>query len=264
MAGQKKKVVISGGLEKECLMLDILIHYLAEFVVQTILLTALLWIMTKIQKLDQRFEYKFIGLAGAAAAAIGLEQILDAVLIPLLGVDLATYISTPIIGGTLFLIIKKVTGADPVDVVFTIGISYALLFCANLFLLASVMPDLRHSGREVMDSEPAVRQVAEEPPEPVETNPPAPAPVSNHVAAAPATPTVSTGMPKSFSIKGVTRNGSKSVVVLQAGNKGYSLFLGDSTRLQTADGPMDVRFSDVDSNSVTLEVNGASTRYPFY
>ena len=58
-------------------MSGILLSRLIEFALQTAILLGLLWGMIKIQKLDQRFEYNFLGLLGSAALATGLDQILQ-------------------------------------------------------------------------------------------------------------------------------------------------------------------------------------------
>jgi hypothetical protein len=128
-------------------MSGILLPRLIEFAIQTAILLGLLWGMIKIQKLDQRFEYNFLGLLGAAALATGLDQILQLTLGHFIGIYFASYISTPIVVAALLLCVKKVTHAPYVDVVFTVAISYALLFGVNLFILESLMGDLRPSAR---------------------------------------------------------------------------------------------------------------------
>ena len=133
-------------------------YLLIEFVVQTVILLGLLWGMIKIQKLDQRFEYRFLWLAGTAALATGLDQVLQNVLGHFIGSYFASYISTPIVGTVLLLCLKKVTQAPFVDVIFTAAISYALLFGVNLFILGSLMGDLRPSARYSDDSEIVAQQ----------------------------------------------------------------------------------------------------------
>jgi hypothetical protein len=128
-------------------MSGILLPRLIEFAIQTAILLGLLWGMIKIQKLDQRFEYNFPGLLGSAALATGLDQILQLTVGRFLGIYFASYITTPIVVTVLLLCLKKVTQAPYVDVVFTVAISYALLFGVNLFILGSLMGDLRPSAR---------------------------------------------------------------------------------------------------------------------
>ncbi|MGA2280599.1 MAG: hypothetical protein ABSG80_09885 [Verrucomicrobiota bacterium] len=140
-----------------------LLRLLIEFALQTAILLGLLWGMIKIQKLDQRFEYNFLGLLGSAALATGLDQILQMALGRFIGIYFASYISTPIVVAVLLLCLKKVTHAPYVDVLFTVAISYALLFGVNLFILESLMGDLRPSARtpdefEVVTPQPEIKK----------------------------------------------------------------------------------------------------------
>jgi len=120
-------------------MLEIVFTLIGAFV-QWIVYTALLWFMIKIQKLN----YNVLGLLGSSALAtlIGL--------IPVVG----TYLGWAV----LVISLWKVTGADIApDVLFTVGIAGALMFCFNLFLLGTMMgeirPDLALKAREAIDSE---------------------------------------------------------------------------------------------------------------
>ena len=139
-------------------MSGILLSRLIEFAIQTAILLGLLWGMIKIQKLDQRFTYKFWWLLGAAALTTGLDQILEATLGHFIGIYFASYISTPIVSAVLLLSLKKITQAPYVDVLFTALISYALLFGINLFILGSLMDDLRSSARNPDEFEAAAQQ----------------------------------------------------------------------------------------------------------
>ncbi len=134
------------------------LYLLIEFAVQTVILLGLLWGMIKIQKLDQRFAYNFLWLAGAAALTTGLDQILQAVLGHFLGIYFASYISTPIVSIVLLLCLKRVTQAPYIDVLFTAAISYALLFGVNLFILSPLLGDLRPSAKTAEDMEFAAQQ----------------------------------------------------------------------------------------------------------
>jgi len=147
-----------------------------EFALQTAILLGLLWGMIKIQKLDQRFEYNFLWLLGSAALATGLDQILQMTLGHFIGIYLASYISTPIVVAVLLLCLKKVTQAPYVDVLFTVAISYALLFGVNLFILESLMGDLRPSARNSEEFEIVTQQqeIKKEYQTAIKTNLPAP------------------------------------------------------------------------------------------
>ena len=139
-------------------MSGILLSRLIEFAVQTAILLGLLWGMIKIQKLDQRFAYSFLGLLGTAALTTGLDQGLDMFLGHFIGIYFASFISTPIVCTVLLLCLKKVTQAPYVDVLFTAFISYALLFGVNLFILGSLMGDLRPSARNSEEFETVTQQ----------------------------------------------------------------------------------------------------------
>jgi hypothetical protein len=87
------------------------------------------------------------------------------------------------------------------------------------------------------------------------TNPPA-HPAAAPAAAKPAPAKPAPAGPKHLAIKGLTRNGAKSVIIIDSGLKTYTLFLGDSAAMETADGTKSVRFESLDADSVTLNVDG--------
>ena len=59
-----------------------------------------------------------------------------------------------------------------------------------------------------------------------------------------------------YTIKGISRNGAKSVVTVDTGTKAYTLFLGDTLNMQTAEGTSRVRFENLDADWVTLNIDG--------
>ena len=67
---------------------------------------------------------------------------------------------------------------------------------------------------------------------------------------------------KYFSVKGVTRNGANSAVTIQTGARTYTVFLDEAALMQTAAGPLSVRFAGLGEDSVTLEINGVPATYP--
>jgi hypothetical protein len=211
---------------------------LIYFGVQTVFLLAALWIMIKLQKLN----YRFMGLLGAAALASAIK------LIPL-PFHIADLISCTV----LLLCISKVTGAEYVDVKFTVVVGYALMFAVNLFLLGSLLGDLRPSAREAEN-----HRVTEEIDETDDAAAPhqAAAAGTNRTALAVKPQTVNSpegALPK-FSVKSLIRNGAKSCVTLQSENDSRILFLGDSEMVQTATGPLKVRFDGLTDQFVLLTV----------
>jgi hypothetical protein len=258
-------------------MFGTLLHQLIEFALQTAILLGLLWGMIKIQKLDQRFEYNFLGLLGSAALATGLNQILQMTLGRFIGIYFASSISAPIVCTVLLRCLKKVTQAPYVDVLFTAFISYALLFAVNLFILGSLMGDLRPSARHAvnpvrLEPTPRVHTVKKGPETVAKTNPPAPIANPNPAPAAVSTATPNPAPQVSvkpvpvdashFTIKGITRNGTKSMVIINTGTKTHTLFLGDSFDLQTAAGVSNVQFESLDEDWVTLTVDGNPVKLP--
>src|ERR1700690_966120 len=168
------------------------------FASQTAILFALLWILIKLQKLDQNLGYNFLQLLGVAALASGFD------LIPYLG----HYISV----SPLLLGVQRVTRSPYADVLFTVAISYALMFGVNLFIIGSLMGDLRPSARDRREFEVTNRvETATAANQAVaKTNPPAPSAPTNSVGSDLAKP--AEGVVRSFSIKGLSRNASRSVV----------------------------------------------------
>ena len=218
-----------------------------EIVIQTVFLTAALWIMIKLQKL----EYNFLGLAGAAALTNVLDKVLNLAIAPFLGSYLTNYVSTPIVVIVLAICIWKVTQADHVDVIFTVGVGYALLFCMNLFLLGALMGDLRP------DLHPGASTAADT----ASTNSTAVAPSHPHaVVADPAAVQKAQAVAKNLSVKGLIRNGSKSELVLGLGTKNRVLGLGEEIVVQMAASSNHVRFDDLDTNSVTVSIDGTPVK----
>jgi hypothetical protein len=217
---------------------------LIGFAARTVLLLAALWIMIKVQKLN----YHFLGLLGAAALASAIK------LIPL-----PFHIADIISCAVLLLCIAKVTGAEFVDVKFTVFVGYAVMFAINLLLLGSLMGDLRPSAREAQnhslkeetdgeDDTPTTNQaVATGQAAAANTNR-APLDVKSETVKLP-----EATLPK-LSVKSLIRNGAKSCVTLQSENDTRVLFLGDSELVKTATGPVKVRFDGLTDQSVLLTV----------
>jgi hypothetical protein len=210
-----------------------------------VILFAVVFILIKLQKLDQHLKFHFLKVLALAALASGLDMI------PYFG----HYLSV----SALLLGIKFVTGSPYADVLFTVGISYALMFVMNLFIIGSLMGDLRPSARDAgepaqFDYTPREQAVKTEPETVAKTNPPAPtaAPKPAPQGSAKPAPAGATH----FIIKGISRNGAKSVVTIDTGAKAYTLFLGDSLNMQTADGTSRVRFENLDADWVMLNIDG--------
>jgi hypothetical protein len=218
-------------------MMAYLPFLLTAFAVQTVFLLAALWIMIKLQKLN----YNFLGLLGAAALASAI------CLIPL-----PFRISKIISCTVLLLCISKVTQAEFVDVKFTVGVGYALMFGMNLFLMGSLMGDLRPSAREAEN-----HSVSEEMENEEITSSARPAAVSTNRTAIAANPQTAKSPEQPLpplSVKSLIRNGAKSSVTLQSDNDSRIIFLGDSELVHTATGSLKVRFDGLTNEFVLLTV----------
>ena len=227
-----------------------------RFPAQTVILFALVWIMIKIQKLDQNSEFHFLKLLGVVTLASVLETL------PYVGIELS--------GLVLWMGIRYVTHSPTVDALFTAFISSALLFAVNMFILGSLMGDLRPSARSAegpvrLEHAPRVQTVKTEPETVAQINPPAPNPPPAAVSTAIPNPAAQVPAPMDasrFTIKGITRNGTKSMVIISTGTKTHTLFLGDSFNLQTATGVSAVQFDNLDEDWVTLTVDGNQVKLP--
>jgi hypothetical protein len=221
-------------------MLFTVLALLVEIAVQTVFLLAAFWIMIKIQRLG----YHFPGLLGTAALVAALDRILDAVLGPFLGSYFSSYISAPIVLIVGMYYIARVTRADRVDVIFTVGVGYALWFVMNLWLLGALMGDLRQDLHARADRAPNRAPAVARTNQAMQT-------------AGTKSPAVKAAgnAPKDLSVKGLIRNGSKSVLMLGVGTKIYTLYLHEKTTVQTRDGSRFMQFEDAGTNSVTVLVD---------
>ena len=215
-----------------------------EYAARTVVLTLLLWAMVKLQKLD----YFFLGLLGSAALACALDTI------PYFG----HYLAVPV----LYFCIWKVTHASLMpDAVFTVVVAYALMFAVKVLLFTALIGDLRMSTSSD-ENDPVPPAVAAAKPAPSVPAPvPVPVPATNQHAASPVkTPSKSAEeILKEITFKGLTQNGDKSMLVVNANKKNYTLMTGETTVVQTASGTCRIRLVAMSANWATLEVNGEET-----
>jgi hypothetical protein len=224
-------------------MLAEAIFLAVEFLIHGTILLVLLWIMIKLQKLD----YNFLGLLGSAALGSGLDMI------PHFG----HYLAVPV----LYLCIWKATRSTIFpDAAFTVVVAYALMFCVNLFILGSLMGDLRPADKAMENDETPVPKLAVKTNSIVRTN------AVHPVVVAPPAPSAEELEAKkiaaTFLIKGVTRNADQSSVTLQSGKKVYTIFLGESDVVMTGDGQISVQFKELGDHSVTLTIKEIDVKLP--
>jgi hypothetical protein len=134
------------------------------------------------------------------------------------------------------------------------------MFCVNLFILGMLMGDLRPSDKEYGGDEIVT-------PEPVTESPPAKF-MQKSVQDTPtnSAPTADAkeaeAIAQQFSIKGITRNADKSSLTLQSAKKTYTIFLGQLVSVQTDDGLVSVRFTDLGADWVALDIKGTQVKRP--
>jgi len=214
-------------------MLETIFTLIGAFV-QWVVYTVLLWFMLKIQKLN----YNVLGLLGSSALAtlIGL--------IPVVG----TYLGW----AALVICLWKVTGADIApDVLFTVGIAGALMFCFNLFLLGTMMgeirPDLVLKARESVDSE--NRDVHEE-----GDDEPDDAPSGKRSLSSPAMvrneATVSS--PNGIVLKGVALKASSAMAMIHDGARLHTLGTGEVFIVHSPQGRMKYRCLEITDAAVLV------------
>jgi hypothetical protein len=210
-----------------------------------VFLLAALWIMIQLQKLN----YNFLGLLGAAALASAIK------LIPL-----PFHISDIISCAVLLLCISKVTGAEYIDVKFTVVVGYALMFAVNMFLLGALMGDLRPSAREARN-----HRIREEMEHKDDTAEPSSAATGTNTTAsgvkAPAGKSPEPALPH-LSVKSLIRNGARSCVTLQSEKDSRTIFLGDSELVQTTNGSFNVHFDGLTDEFVLLSVGEQQLKLP--
>ena len=223
-----------------------LVGLLIYFAVQTVFLLAALWVMIKVQKLN----YNFLGLLGAAALASAIK------LIPL-PFHIADIISCTV----LLFCISKVTGAEYIDVKFTVVVGYALMFAVNMFLLGALMGDLRPSAREAENHR--IREEMEHKDDTASAHQ-APTAGTNTAPLAgnsQALKSPEPALPK-LSVKSLIRNGARSCVTLQSEKDSRTIFLGDSELVQTTNGPFNVHFDGLTDELVLLSVGEQQLKLP--
>jgi hypothetical protein len=206
---------------------------LISFAARAIVLTLLLWLMIKLQKLD----YNFPGLLGSAALASALDMI------PYFGHYLAVAI--------LYLCVWKVTHASLMpDAVFTVAVAYALMLAANLFLFPFILPPLYQAvsgAAPLAPDDDSTTEAASG-----STNAPT---TNNPTLAAEASKSTNDWL-NEITFKGATENGEKSTLLIAANKTLVSLEMNHLTVVRTASGSCKMRLLQVSDGWATLDING--------
>jgi hypothetical protein len=194
--------------------------------------TALLWIMIKVQKLN----YSVLGLLASSAAATLFD------FIPVVG-PFISYV-------VLVLCLWKCTKADIFpDVIFTVTIAGALMFCTNLWLLGAMIGNLRpdplkaeaRMDVQMQQNADAVSGSDEIPSPPKPEKPAKPAPAKPP--------------PAGFKLKGVSLRSSKPMALIAAGKGIYTITAGESTPVSSPHGRLKVFCDEITASSVTITID---------
>jgi hypothetical protein len=225
---------------------------------QWIIYTALLWGMIKIQ----RMNYNFLGLIGSSLLATALGYI------PVVG----TYIGWVV----LVICLWKCTKADIApDVLFTVGVAGALMFCVNLFAIGWLMSNLHvvspllaaaygeESDEFEMDDEFDDEESIEEKPaadKPVRIAGTPWATNASNVVRTPVASASAAVPPELYgrlTIKGISFGASQKSVLIGHGKEIHDIRPGETFSVQSEKGLTTLVCQDITASGVTLTANGA-------
>lgn len=211
--------------------------------VKWLVYTGLLWGMIRIQKLN----YNVLGLFGSSLAATLVA------FIPYVG----TYLSYAV----LVLCLWKCTGAEIApDVLFTVGISSALMFCLNLFAIGALMgeirPDLSANARDdapLADFADAEMDEDSDTDDEESDEPDVVAVKTNTVPVAAVVPASTAGGP--LRLKGLTVNSLRPSAMVSDGTRVYTIYAGDSFTADMGKGRSRLRCEEISKAGVILSTS---------
>ncbi len=227
-------------------------------VAEWLIYTALLWGMIKIQKLN----YNVLGLFGSSAAAVLVSKI------PHVGFYLSYVV--------LILCLWKCTKADIApDLIFTVAVAGALMFCVDLWVLGAFMGNLRPDLHLAARTEASASDIADED-DPPQAPTPAPEPSNRKPAvettkAAEVTKPAAAGQPgpaiaaaaeptlppkaKGLSLKGVSLQAAQPLAMIGFGTRVYTLSPGEAAVMESAQVKIKVRCDEIAQSSVGLTID---------
>jgi hypothetical protein len=211
--------------------------------VRFVLYTIILWIMIKIQ----RFNYNWPGLLFVSALSIAISYV----------PEVGLYLTFPVLIGGL----HAVTGASIApDILFTVGITRALMFAIHLFVLGGLMGDLRpdlnasartnDEGIEMAEEE----ESEESEPEPLEP----PKPVKPPTPSGPTYALARSSHPKAkdLTVRGVTLNSTRSMVIVGSGRNFHTISTGECFQVKGTKAPTTIRCDEITKSFVLLTIDG--------
>lgn len=204
--------------------------------------TGLLWGMIKIQKLN----YNVLGLFGSSLAWVFISEI------PYFGVYLSYVV--------LVICLWKCTGADIApDVIFTVGIASALMFCVNLWVIGALMGDLRpdfkakargeSDATELADMDAGEESDDDAPAEPA-AKPTTPTPAAT---AAPQPKPADAKSSGPLTLKGISFNAGRPLVMISDGSRVHTVTTGETFAVTSPQGRIKWRCEQVTKTAVTLK-----------
>jgi hypothetical protein len=210
-------------------------------VAQWLIYTGLLWCMIKIQKMN----YNLLGLLASSAAATLVEHI------PFAGFYLSFVV--------LVIGLRKCTRADIApDILFTVGIAGAFMFCVNLWLLGSLMGDLRPDFGAAKDLDVSASELAEETTLNEESDE-APEASRTAIQAKPQKPVKSARdhpQAKQIALKGIAFNPSRPLAMIGSGTQNHTVAAGEAMDLRLNNGLVKVRCEQITRSAVLLSIEG--------
>ena len=212
-------------------MLSEILACSVEGFVRFVLYTIILWIMIKIQK----FNYNWPGLLLVSGASIAISYV------PWAGV----YLSYPVL---VFGLHTLTRASIAPDIIFTVGITRAVMFVIQLFLIGSLMgdlrPDLSANARTDEDEDVEMADTEEANEEEAPSKPATNAFTligSTHPRA------------KELTLRGVSINSSKALAIVGTGRNFHTISTGECFTVQSG---AKVRCDEITKSAVLFTIDG--------
>jgi hypothetical protein len=204
-----------------------------EGLIRFVLYTIILWIMIKIQK----FNYNWPGLLLVSGASIAISYV------PWAGV----YLSYPVL---VFGLHTLTRASIAPDIIFTVGITRAVMFVVQLFLIGSLMGDLRPdlSANARTDEDEEVEMADTEDTEEEEA--------TSKPASTNAFTLIGSTHPKAkdLTLRGVSINSSKALAIVSTGRSFQTISTGEWFTVQSG---AKIRCDEITKSFVLLTIDDA-------
>ena len=217
-------------------MMSDILAYGVEGGLRFVLYTIILWFMIKIQK----FNYNWPGLLLVSGASIAISYI------PWAG----AYLAYPV----LVFGLHSVTRASIApDIIFTVGITRAIMFCVNLFVIGALMgdlrPDLNASARSDDSEDVEMADTEEGEQEEEQETPFRSAGTNAHTLIASSHPKA-----KDLALRGISVNATRALAIISTGRNYHTISTGECFSAQSG---AKVRCEEITKTFVLLTIDGA-------